>query len=115
MIMKADELLDQLTRPRPGELETLVAAARTRARRRRVLRNVAPLVIVSLIALALFPWRLRPQAPNVPPAAHSSEGIQPAPLTGNELLDAFGDQPVALVTYPDGSQRLLSITRPREF
>jgi hypothetical protein len=33
-------------------------------------------------------------------------------LTEHELLDSFGDQPVALVTMPDGRKRLLSIRRP---
>jgi hypothetical protein len=34
-------------------------------------------------------------------------------LTENELLDSFPeDQPVALVTWPDGRKQLLAIARP---
>jgi hypothetical protein len=37
--------------------------------------------------------------------------VRSAMLTRDELLDSFGDQPVALVTWPDGRQQLLAIAR----
>ena len=110
--MKPDELLDQLTRPDTGGIEALVAAAQARAKRRRALREIGAATIILLCILGgsillLQPDKQSAQAPQpvVAPAP-------PAPLSGEELLDAFGDQPVALVTYPDGSQRLLTILRP---
>ena len=109
--MKPDELLDHLTRPESGGVEALVTAALTRARRRRALRETAAAALILLCAIGGVSLLVKPQSPSIRPAPPLAASPGPAPLTGSELLDAFGDQPVALVTYPDGSQRLLAIVR----
>jgi hypothetical protein len=106
--MNPDELLDHVTCPDSGAVEALVAAARTRAGRRRAIREAAAAAAVLACAFVGIAHLPRP-AGTPPPVAGSP---RPVPLTDDELLDAFGDQPVALVTYPDGSQRLLAIVRP---
>lgn len=110
--MKPDELLDHLTRPDAGGVEALVAAARTRACRRRTLREAGAATVILLCAIGGLALLVRPQIVTSRPTETVARTAPPAPLTGEELLDAFGDQPVALVTYPDGSQRLLAIVRP---
>ena len=106
--MKTDDLLTDLT-PASASADFLVAAARSHARRRRIWRDAvaaAAVLAIGVAGIALLP---RPQkVPTVAalPAARSLH------LTADELLDSFGDQPVALVTYPDGSQRLLAVMRP---
>lgn len=108
--MNPNELLEQLTGPRGGDVEALVRAARAGAARRRMLRNTASTALALALIAAGLGLLLRPE-PELPTAITTQP--QPPPvLTGEELLDSFGEQPVALVTYPDGSQRLLSIVRP---
>lgn len=108
--MNPNELLEQLTGPRGGDVEALVRAARTGAARRRMLRNTASTALALALIAAGLGLLLRPE-PQLPPALTTQPPPTPV-LTGEELLDSFGEQPVALVTYPDGSQRLLSVVRP---
>jgi hypothetical protein len=110
--MHPDELLSDLT-PCTTEASLLVAAARQQVRRRRHLRTgiaAAALLVTGFTMFNFLP---------IPPAGASSPDVTsatPPPsspmLTEHELLDSFGDQPVALVTMPNGRKRLLSIRRP---
>ena len=107
--MNPDDLLAELT-PSAAGADALAAAARRCARRRRVLRDtgtVAACLCVAVAGVALLPRQTEP-----PARAAQQKPTATTPLTADELLDSFGDQPVALVTYPDGTQRLLALVRP---
>jgi len=91
--MNPDDLLADLTPP-ASSADHLVAAAAILA------------ITTTLIALLITPTSPQPHLSATQPLP------TPAPLSPDELLDAFGDQPVALVTYPDGRQQLLAILRP---
>lgn len=110
--MKSNELLDQLTNPSNEGVESLVALAHRQVRRRRIVcsSGVAALLIFAATALApLFRPQFQPEPVVIKKPIVESHGV---PLmTKEELLDSFGEQPVALATYPDGSQRLLTIVR----
>jgi|GEM_PF-5616160 len=100
-------LLDDLTAARHHGGEALVHALRINRRRKAQRRALAvsALSIAAVVAGIRFPPRESPE---------QSVAVEPARstmLTESELLDSFGDQPVALVTWPDGRQQLLAITR----
>jgi len=102
------ELLADLTAA-PGGADAIVTAARRHAARKRQARALG-LAGAAVLALA-GAFLTLPSRHRVPPVAQA-----PAPsvmLTQNELLDSFGDEPVALITWPDGRQQLLAIARPR--
>jgi hypothetical protein len=107
--MNPDDLLDSLTAP-TSSAEHLVATARRLAHRRQTLREGLAAAAILAIATAGIS-RLVPSQPVGPPLSVIQSLPTPAPLSPDELLDAFGDQPVALVTYPDGRQQLLAILR----
>jgi hypothetical protein len=98
------DLLDDLTHARAGGAEALVAALRRR-RRGKVAARLGAVVLAGAAAAGL--WRVRP--PDAVPVA--AVAPPPTSLTPDELLDSFGDQPVALVTWPDGRQQLFAIAR----
>ena len=107
--MKPDELLSDLT-PCTTDASFLVAAARQRMRHRRQFQlgtAAAALILTAVFVLRLLPAGGDHAVPNAVAAVPSSPM-----LTQHELLDSFGDQPVALVTWPDGRQKLLAISRP---
>ena len=113
--MKTNDLLDDLTRPASGEIDSLVAAARIATRRRRTIRSTAITTLVALVLAGSWEsWHTTPTRSTNPhpPTATAYPATQPIPLTSDELLESFGDRPVALVTHPDGSQQLLTILRP---
>ncbi|RFC48698.1 MAG: hypothetical protein DVB22_002833 [Verrucomicrobia bacterium] len=58
----------------------------------------------------LLPLLSSPFSSPSPSPLFPSAALLP-PRCSDELLDAFGDQPVALVTYPDGRQQLLAVLR----
>ena len=102
------DLLADLTPSATGSVEPLLAAARQRARRRRKageFLTAAAIVTASTAGLLLLFAR------EAPTAAVSTTQT-PVLLSREELLDSFGDQPVALVTWPDGRQQLLAIAAP---
>lgn len=107
--MKPDELLSDLT-PCTTDASFLVAAARQHARHRRQLQigsAAAALILATVVALRLLPTGETATPPE------EAAVTPPSPmLTKQELLDSFGDQPVALITWPDGRQKLLAINRP---
>jgi len=107
--MNTEDLLNELT-PSAGSADFLIAAAHTRARRRCLVLESAAATSFLMLAMAGIVWLL-PKS-SAPPSVAVSAAQMPPPLTDDELLDSFGDQPVALVTYPDGSQRLLAALRP---
>jgi len=102
-------LLDELTGARPSSAETLVRALRLdrhRTAKRRALATAGAGVLGLAWAFAFLAHDLPKPTVSIPPVP--SQQLTPA-----ELLDAFGDQPVALVTWPDGRQQLLAIaSRP---
>ncbi len=116
-------LLRDLTASGPDGVdgEYLIRALRVRLRRQAVLRTAALCMPAAaglcILAARLLPGKESPPAlppvaltvPPVPEAAPPS-GAKPLKLNGEELLDSFPDQPVALVTWPDGRQQLLAIT-----
>lgn len=107
--MKSNELLEQVTCPRGGDIDALIRCARARAVHRSILRNAGRTVLALALILAGLDLLLRPDQQPTPTLTTPHH---PTPiLSSEELLDSFGDQPVALVTYPDGSQRLISIVR----
>ena len=99
-------LLDDLTGPRGEHPAALLAAARTRRRRRVQTRAfaVSALAVIAVTAAVRFM-----PAPSPAPVIVSTPPAPTVMLTKSELLDSFGDQPVALVTWPDGRQTLLAI------
>ena len=111
--MKPDDLLTDLT-PCPSDVTALLnAAAMERHRRRATVQAV--FAAAAVIALGITAIRLSPGSASADsgPVVKVSAPARPSPmLTGHELLDTFGDQPVALVTWPDGRQKLLAINRP---
>ena len=120
--MKTEDLLTELT-PSAWSADILVAAARRRTRRRKATRAAVAAVAVLAAAVALLPKKQQGAtlattaatrtAPTMP-APHATKGATantPKELTEDEFLDTFGDQPVALVTYPDGRRQLLTIVR----
>jgi hypothetical protein len=107
--MKPDTstLLDELTGSNGESTDSLVRALRA-LRRRRAQRRSAAAGALGIVAAALGLRLVRES-----PAPHTA--VEPAGspmLSQNELLDSFGDQPVALITWPDGRQQLLAIARP---
>ena len=99
-------LLDDLTAARSDVAGKLITALQARSRRLAKARGLAAAVII--IALIAGVLRDPPQEKHAVAVTSPSRSIM---LTQNELLDSFGDQPVALVTWPDGRQQLLAITR----
>lgn len=107
--MKPDELLSDLTPCRTDASFLVAAAARQHARRRQYLQactGAAAIILTTLLAIRLSP---NPNSITAPETA-GTKASSPM-LTKNELLASFGDQPVALVTWPDGRQKLLTIDR----
>ena len=100
-------LLDELTATRSADADTLITALRVRRRHRAQLRTltVSALLVAFVAGVLHFRPREKPVIVTTPGEAPPS-----TMLTKNELLDSFGDQPVALVTWPDGRQQLLAIT-----
>ncbi len=107
--MNSDDLLDSLTAP-TSSADHLVATARRLAYRRQTLREGLAAAAILAITTALISQLVIPTSR--PTSLSVIQSVPtPAPLSPDELLDAFGDQPVALVTYPDGRQQLLAILR----
>lgn len=108
--MNQDNLLSDLTGSAVSA-DDLVTAAR-RYKRHRLLGQCAA---VSLICASWWAFQPTP-TPTPPPGTVEKVPTLPTtkPLTTNELLDSFGEQPVALVTFPDGTQRLLALVRHEE-
>jgi hypothetical protein len=83
----------------------LVQALHSRRLRRSQVRIVAACALtmsaLAILAACLSPGYSSPVAVTAPPVSFK--------LTENELLDSFSDQPVALVTWPDGRKQLLAI------
>jgi hypothetical protein len=101
------ELLSDLTAASPGA-DALVAAVRHRSRRRHRLQSLGVASAAAAVLAAAFL-----SLPSRPRATGTAQVPATSPmLTQNELLDSFGDQPVALVTWPDGRQQLLAIAPP---
>jgi len=105
--MKPDtsSLLNDLTAVPGDSAEALIRALRRRRHRKAQFRAFA----VSAIGLAGIAAGIRFFPRESSPSPVAVEPARPAMLTKNELLDSFGDQPVALVTWPDGRQQLLAI------
>ncbi len=101
------ELLKDLTSAGDSG-DFLVQALHSRRVRRAQVRIVATCALamsaLALLAASLSPEPSSPVAATSPPASFK--------LTENELLDSFQDQPVALVTWPDGRKQLLAIAHP---
>lgn len=108
--MNPDDLLADLTPP-ASSVDHLVATARRLAHRRQTLRDTLAAASILAITTTLISQLVIPTSPR-PHLSATQPLPTPAPLSPDELLDAFGDQPVALVTYPDGRQQLLAILRP---
>ncbi|HWB01998.1 MAG TPA: hypothetical protein VG796_03175 [Verrucomicrobiales bacterium] len=102
-------LLNDLTRSGSGSGDYLIHALH--ARRRRVMQcRIAAVCVLTMTALAMLAARLAPTAEKPAPVAVTPP-VKSFKISGNELLDSFPeDQPVALVTWPDGRQQLLAIT-----
>lgn len=99
-------LLNDLTAARSDDAEKLITALHVHRRRRARGRALgAGALIIALIAAGLH---FRPQEK---PTVAVTDPPRSIMLTPNELLDSFGDQPVALITWPDGRQQLLAITQ----
>lgn len=110
--MNHKNLLDCLTEPSPNDVTVLVTAAAARARFRRTVRKTAAASLAVMAAAGTFGALLRPQSqPRAAGPVTSPPVEHVTPLTRDELLESFGNQPVALVEYPDGSQRLLTVVR----
>ena len=108
--MNPDDLLADLTPP-ASSADHLVVTARRLAQRRQTLRDTLAAAAILAITTTLISQLVTTTAPQSHLSA-TQPLPTPAPLSPDELLDAFGDQPVALVTYPDGRQQLLAILRP---
>jgi hypothetical protein len=108
--MNPDDLLADLTPP-ASSADHLVATARRLAQRRQTLRDTLAAAAILAITTTLISQLVIPTS-RPSPLSTTQPLPTPAPLSPDELLDAFGDQPVALVTYPDGRQQLLAILRP---
>ena len=110
--MKPDDLLTDLTLC-PSAIDTLLQEARQQRRRRRETMQ-ASAAAAAIIALAITAIRLGASGtPTATGPALTATAPAASPLLNkHELLEAFGDQPVALVTWPDGRQKLLAIQRP---
>lgn len=101
-------LLDDLTPARTGDSGQLVAALHLHRRRRTKRRALGASALI-IIGIAVGPCFQQEQKPAIAATAPPNSAM----LTPKELLDSFGDRPVALVTWPDGRQQLLAIaSRP---
>jgi hypothetical protein len=99
-------LLDDLTAARGDAGEGLIKALRQHRHRRTQRRALAAgAIAVAAIAAGI---RFLPHE-SAPSHVVTIEPRLSSMLTESELLDSFGDQPVALVTWPDGRQQLLAI------
>lgn len=107
--MNPDDLLADLT-PTASSADHLVVTARRLAQRRQTLRDTLAAAAILAITTTLISQLVTPTTPQSHLSA-TQPLPTPPPLSPDELLDAFGDQPVALVTYPDGRQQLLAILR----
>jgi hypothetical protein len=105
-------LLDELTGSSCDSTDSLVQALHA-LRRRRARRRAA---VAGALGLVAFAPGLRLFRESPAPLTSVEPAGSPM-LSPNELLDSFGDQPVALITWPDGRQQLLAIAhspvRPR--
>jgi hypothetical protein len=104
------DLLDDLTGPDSKSADFLVSALHACRQRRMQFRLAAistlAMAALGMLAACLTPDGGPPSLVAVTPPADSHK------LTGEELLDSLSDQPVALVTWPDGRQQLLAIAPP---
>lgn len=108
--MKTEDLLTEIT-PLASSADTLVAAARQQTRQRKVIRATATTAVLVAIGLMAIPRKTPSPSPSpiltkTPPTSNHVRN-----LSETEFLDSFGDQPIALVTYPDGTKQLLTIVR----
>ena len=104
--MKTEDLLTEIT-PVASSADTLVAAARRQARQRKMIRATATTAALVGIGLMAIPRKTpQPSLATSPPTSNPVRNLSEA-----EFLDSFGDQPIALVTYPDGTKQLLTIVR----
>jgi hypothetical protein len=103
-------LLNDLTCSGRNSGDFLIQALHIRARRRAQYR-IAAVCALTLTALAMLAGHLAPIRKSSPPVAVTPPA-QSHQLTSDELLDSFPDQPIALVTWPDGRQQLLAIAHP---
>jgi hypothetical protein len=107
--MKPDtfSLLDDLTAAGNDSGEALIRALH-RHRRRKTRRQA---LVFSALSVATLAAGIRFLPRESPPPTLVAEPVRSPILTQSELLDSFGDQPIALVTWPDGRQQLLTIAR----
>jgi hypothetical protein len=108
MIPDRSALLDDLTAAPTDGADALVCALRA-DRRRRTRRQAVAATAVGFVAIATAIGLLTHELPIPSPIGEPSRTPD---LTQSELLDSFGDQPVALVVWPDGRQQLLAIASP---
>jgi hypothetical protein len=104
-------LLDDVTRTGNGSGDFLIRALHVR-RQRRTFCRLAALCVLAAGALAMLAATVIPGKRNrsIPVAVTPPAELQK--ITGEELLDSFPGQPVALVKWPDGRQQLLAIAQP---
>lgn len=108
--MKPDTstLLDELTAARGDNAGNLIAALHVHRRRRAQHRALGAVALVIALSAGALHYK-----PREKPAIAVIDPPRSTVLTKKELLDSFGDQSVALVTWPDGRQQLYAISHRR--